>query len=184
MKKSASKIVSMLVLSFFLIIGSTINVFASTSSDSTKTKIPVNNGISAVVSPDGIGIPPETKIQVINYHTSKYFVAYLTSSWQHASQYVVNTVKTSSATGSASITTEGISKTQMQVGGSLTVSNSTSIGTYIPADSSRYSKLAFQADKYVCYVKQTYTSSLGIVTVSYGYVYIPTGNTYNDVVYQ
>jgi hypothetical protein len=177
MKKSNSKIILPLVLSLCLMLGTTSNVFASTSGSTKSQTI-------SIVNPDVIGVPAETKIQVLNYHTSKYFVSYLTSSWQHASQYLVSTERSSSATASAGITYEGIKNTQIQIGGSLSVSNSTTIGTYIPANASKYSKLGFFADKYVCYVKQTYTNKLGISTISYGYVYIPTGNTYNDVVYQ
>jgi len=117
------------------------------------------------------------------------FVKYLTSSWAKSSQYVWGEANTAtwSFTGGATFG----EKVRVTLGLSKSRTTTYSASVYIPAISSKNSKLAFGSD----YFMQNYTvnrsiiNDAGIVTSiisSYdsGYTYTPTENTYLYIVYQ
>lgn len=113
---------------------------------------------------------------------TKRFVRYLTASWAPAGGYTWN--KTQSASSTVSTET-GLSAKAIssQIGVSNTVSTSYSVTISIPADSKRFSKLAFYADYNRRYVKVEKRKQKEVLSTKYAYHYAPTKDTYLQVVY-
>ncbi|HZH61004.1 MAG TPA: hypothetical protein VEY70_15870 [Metabacillus sp.] len=116
--------------------------------------------------------------------TVKKFVRYLTGSWAKASSYTWSKSNSASSTLSADV---GISSGEVSssIGVSNTVTTTYSVAITIPADSSRYSKLAFYSDYNKRYVRVRLYNTQGLLySDKYAYHYAPRKDTYLQVVYQ
>lgn len=116
--------------------------------------------------------------------TEKKFVRYLTSSWAKASSYTWSKSQSASATISSDVgvSASGISSS---LGVSNTVTTTYSVAITIPANSSKYSKLAFYSDYNKRYVRVRLYNTQGMLYSDKNtYHYAPSKNTYLQVVYQ
>jgi hypothetical protein len=120
-------------------------------------------------------------------------VKYLTGSWAKAQSYTWSEAQTTSLTFSGNVTSEAksIVKAQLGLAGGFTTTYSVAIS--VPADPTRYSKLAFASDywqQYISYVRTVtyYTTYGGYGSYSEPRVHTtyqePTENTYLQVIYQ
>lgn len=128
----------------------------------------------------------KTNVYENGYSTPKNFIQYVSSVWAKRSQYTETSTYTVSWTRSASITLDIAEGVKAQYGLSKSVSGSLGIGSVIPADSTRYSKLALYAKFHDYYLKciESDIESTTIYNTYYGDVLLPTGDLYFDVVYQ
>lgn len=134
----------------------------------------------------GATIQSDTAVTTVSGPTlvSKKFVKYLTSSWAKASSYTWGVSNSVSATISSTVglSAAGISSA---LGLSHTVTTTYSVAITIPADSSRFSKLAFYSDYNKRYVKiSTFNHDGVLYKTEYTYYYQPLKNTYLAVAYQ
>lgn len=158
--------------------------------DLTKgSSIKIEGNLSPVESLEDDGVSPSWTSTV---HTEvisgpvkvKRFVRHLTSSWAKASSYTWSKKQSATATisGELSASAKVISS---KIGVSNSVSTSYSVAITIPANSSRFSKLAFYSDFDRRYVKVWHTMGWSNpFSITYGYHYAPTKDTYLQVVYQ
>lgn len=113
---------------------------------------------------------------------SKKHVKYLTGTWAKSSQYVWTHTTTATATISTSLSAD-VKAVTASLGLTYSQSDSYAVAVTIPADKSRYSKLALRSDFNRYYVKKVITLG-GKSSNYYGYVYSPTSNQYLMVAYQ
>ena len=109
---------------------------------------------------------------------------YFTNSWAQASSYTVTHNESWSYTFSGGITAGDAAVAKVQLGFSATCSSGYSIGTVIPADSQRDSKLVFRADRYKrnVTVKVTRRNGAHVNTVTRnGIIYTPRGDNYTYI---
>jgi hypothetical protein len=114
----------------------------------------------------------------------KKHVRYLTGSWAKASSYTWSKAQSTSATISTDLglSAEGISS---KLGVSKTTTTTFTIAIVIPADSSKFSKLAFYSDFDQRYVQvQGFNKDMILTSDKKGYHYAPRKDTYLQVVYQ
>lgn len=115
---------------------------------------------------------------------SQKFVKYLTTSWSKASSYTWSKTNTVSISGSGKSTIAFAKKVAAELGLSVSRSTSYSVAINLPADASRYSKLAFSSDytKLVYnYKKYKNTDLMSSGTDTY---YTPEKDTYLSVIYK
>lgn len=112
------------------------------------------------------------------------FVRYLTDSWAKASSYTwsKSNAVSSSVSSTVGISASGISSS---LGISNTVTTTYTTAISVPADSSRYSKLAYYSDFNRRYLKiRTFNYQGVLYKTEYTYHYQPLSNTYLSVAYQ
>lgn len=166
------KIISILSLSLILLFSSVIPSYA----------------IENELKPNSVQVPVSYKVLSKNYiSTVEKHVRYLTSDWTKASQYTVANGTSQNYSIKFSTTAESIFKTAVKVCGEFTLSRTKiyTVTTYISADKTKDSKLAFKAGykKYNTHMQKT--SSLGITSdLGWSHVYEPTTNTYLRAVYK
>lgn len=114
----------------------------------------------------------------------KNFVRYLTSSWAQASSYTWSQSQSVSSSVSSSVgMTAGAISNSLGVSNSVTTTYSVAIT--IPANNSRFSKLAFYSDFDERYVRVRLWNTQGILYSDKNtYHYAPRKDTYLQVVYQ
>ncbi|BCE07844.1 MULTISPECIES: hypothetical protein [Bacillus] len=110
-------------------------------------------------------------------------VRFLTSSWAKASSYTWSKTQSASSTVSSNvgISAKGISS---QLGVSNTVTTSYSVAITIPANSKKYSKLAFYSDYNKRYVRVRNYLGNSLISTKYAYHYAPRKDTYLQVIYK
>lgn len=148
MKKIASILTSTIITGAILIHGSGI----ASASEGFVKRTSVVTGIGSITNPIK-------------------FKQYLTTAWAPASQYTVSQTVTQGSTVTGSITSEGLENLKLQYSYGKSTSTSDMIGTVIPADSKRYSKLGLK----IKYKEQGYQEN---VTDEYWYDY--SGTTYKN----
>lgn len=124
------------------------------------------------------------KVSVISGPTKvKRFVRYLTGSWAKASSYTWSKTNSASSTISndVGLNAKGISS---KLGVSKTVSTQYSVSIKIPANSSKFSKLAFYSDYNKRHVRVKKYSDDYLLSNKTGYHYAPRVDTYLQVVYK
>lgn len=134
----------------------------------------------------GATIQSDTAVTVVSGPTltSKKFVKYLTGSWAKATSY---TWSQSNSVSSTVSTTIGLSAAGISAGLGIanTVTTTYSVAITIPADNTRYSKLAFYSDYNKRYVKvSTFNHDGMLYKTEYTYHYAPRKDTYLAVAYQ
>ncbi|MGK9252164.1 MULTISPECIES: hypothetical protein [Paenibacillus] len=126
------------------------------------------------------------------YYNSKYLIRYLSDSWSNASSYTWTKTNTASLSFSTSVTADATDAIKAQFGLTAQVSQTYALGTTIPADSNKLSKLTFAADVYtqsINYQKQYQVCTTICSEIIYGpweyTTYIePTPQTYLLVSYK
>lgn len=114
---------------------------------------------------------------------TKKFVRYLTGSWAKASSYTWSKSQTASATVSADV---GVSTKEIsaKLGVAKSVTTTYSIAISIPANSKKFSKLAFYSDYNKRYVKVQRYMDGKLLSTKYTNHYAPRKDTYLQVVYK
>lgn len=159
------------------------------------TKATERNKGNNVVTPQDAGsasITYDIKAEGSKLFHSKRFIRYLTSSWAKASKYTWSKSQSTSLTFSGNVTGEATDNIKAQLGLSAGYTTTYSVAIDIPADSTKFSKLAFGADYYsqaISYVRTaTWWTSYGSGSYSeprkYTTYYEPTPETYLYAVYQ
>ena len=168
MKKS----ISILLLSLILLFSAAIPSYA----------------IENELKPNSVQVPVSYKVLSKNYiSTVERHVRYITSDWTKASQYTVADGTSQGYSIGFSATAESIFKTAVKACGQFTISRTKTytVTTYIPANKTKDSKLAFKADYKKYHTHMQKTSSLGVTSdLGWSYVYDPTTKTYLRVVYK
>jgi hypothetical protein len=134
----------------------------------------------------------EVKALGARYQNSKAFIRYLTESWAKADNYNWSVSQSVGLTFTTSISIDAAKAIQAEFGLESGYTASYSVGISIPADSSRFSKLALRMDlmqQYVQFQRTVYSCVAGVCSqfkdpwVNTTYVE-PTKNTYLTVEYQ
>lgn len=176
--------------------GETEYVFSSTDDEGMNTSgIPKERQKSGVISTirDFIGGSQAGYNYIIYANgdrlSSQVFVKYLTSSWAPATLYSWSESNSCQWTYSGDVVFGEKIRVTLGLSKSRTTTYSTTIT--IPADSSKYSKLAFGSDYFrqFYYVDRQYLDDAGNLVNTYyqydsGSVFTPTETTYLYVVYQ
>lgn len=116
---------------------------------------------------------------------SKQFIRYLSSSWAKTDGYTWTQTNTASMSFSGSASLSFAQKVALQAGLSLSRSTSYSLGTHIPADASKYSKLGFASDMIRLMYRYKVYNAAGVCTTStIDTITSPTVDSYLIVYYQ
>ncbi len=127
-----------------------------------------------------------TNVYENGYSEPKLLYKMLSGAWAKRSEYTESQTYSVEWNKSANISADIAKNVQLQFGLSKSVSVGYDIGSVIPADPTRYSKLALYADYYDYYLKcvEINANATEIYNTYYGDVLFPTGDCYFEVVYQ
>lgn len=144
--KGNKKIIITLAI-VILIASTSTNVFAKTSTTSTKTIVTTDELNKRQISACLIESSKYYKLEKKKYiNTQTTRLTYLTNAWAKASQYVTQDTKTKTSTIGVSVSSGEFLKSKVigALGANFnsSVSESFSVGTYLPANSKKLSKLA------------------------------------------
>ena len=127
-----------------------------------------------------------TRVYENGYSKPRKFIDYVSPVWAKRSQYTESLNRNISWSRSSNISLDIADKVKTQYGLSTSASTGVGIGSVIPADPNRNSKLALYADFHDYYLKCVVTNAkqTEIYDTYYGDVLFPTTDFYYVVEYQ
>ncbi|BBI34604.1 hypothetical protein [Cohnella abietis] len=183
----------LLVLTLVLSIGNA--AYAESSNETSKDVLAVQavrDPEPNIISPFASGETIETSALGAKYVDSKAFIRFLSSSWSKADKYNWTESQSYSLSFTTSVATDVAKAIKANFGLAGSYTSTYSVGTSIPADQTKFSKLSYNMDlnkQYVKYRKKLVTCNVASCWESYTTwtetTYIePTANSYLIVNYQ